>query len=145
MATTLIPYLSFKDNAAEAMAFYQSVFGGELNVMKFSDMPEAAGPGGMDPADADKLMHSSLKTGTFEIMGADTPSGTDHQAAAGTSLMVGGGGEDVATLQGWWAKLSEGGTVTMPLAKAPWGDYFGMLTDRFGTPWMFDYGDPEGS
>jgi PhnB protein len=139
MATSLNPYLNFKDNAREAMEFYQSIFGRELTIMKFSDLPM-----GTDPSEGDKVMHSSLKTDTMTLMGADTPNGMPFEPAAGTSLMVGGRLEDADTLRGWWAKLSDGAEIKMPLEKAPWGDYFGMLVDRFGTPWMFDYGEPQG-
>lgn len=130
MATRLNPYLNFSDNAREAMDFYKSVFGGELVVMTF-------GEGGMphDPAEAGKVMHAQLETPSgFTLMGADTPA--DMPRSAGTSMAVSLSGTDDGELRGYWEKLSDGATITAPLETAPWGDAFGMLVDRFGTPWL---------
>lgn len=49
-------------------------------------------------------------------------------------------GDDDAELDRYWAGLSDGGSVTMPFEVAPWGDRFGMLTDRFGVDWMINSG-----
>ena len=65
-------------------------------------------------------------------MAADNPGGQ----VAGSSIAVSLSGDDPDSLRGFFAGLSEGGEVTMPLAQQVWGDEFGMLTDRFGTPWM---------
>lgn len=130
MASRLNPYLSFRNNAREAMDFYKSVFGGELTVSTFGD-------GGMaqDPADKDKIMHSQLETPAgFTLMASDTPSSVDHKP--GNTMTVSLSGDEEGTLKGYWDKLKDGGSITMPLEKAPWGDSFGMLTDKFGTPWM---------
>ena len=70
----------------------------------------------------------------FTLMGADTPPHMERQE--GSSITVSLSGEDATELRGYWDKLSEGGTVTMPLEKQMWGDDFGMCVDRFGTPWM---------
>jgi PhnB protein len=129
MTTRLNPYLSFRDNAREAMDFYHSVFGGELTRSTFAEMP------GSDPAEQDKIMHSQLLTeGGLTLMCADTPSSMD--VSPGTNFSVSLSGEDETELRGYWDKLIEGGTVTMPLDKAPWGDSFGMCVDRFGVPWL---------
>lgn len=130
MASRLNPYLSFRNNAREAMDFYKSVFGGELTVSTFGD-------GGMaqDPADKDKIMHSQLETPAgFTLMASDTPSSVDHKP--GNTMTVSLSGDEERALKGYWDKLKDGGSITMPLEKAPWGDSFGMLTDKFGTPWM---------
>ncbi|HEX2071896.1 MAG TPA: VOC family protein [Thermoleophilaceae bacterium] len=130
MAVRLNPYLSFRDNAREAMSFYQSVLGGELSVSTFADFHASE-----DPAEQDKVMHSTLETPDgLVLMGADTPQGMEHRPQAGVSVSLSGDDED--KLRGWWERLSEGGTVTMPFEKAPWGDTFGMCVDRFGTSWM---------
>ena len=130
MASLLNPYLSFRDNAREAMQFYQQVFGGELTVSTFGEygMVEAG-------AAADLVMHAQLETPSgFTLMGADTPPGMEY--TPGTSITVSLSGDDVDDLRGWFAALSEGGTVLMPLEKQMWGDEYGALTDRFGVPWM---------
>jgi PhnB protein len=131
MASKLNPYISFRDNAREAMEFYRSVFGGELTTSTFGDVPEMAA----DPGESDKIMHAQLEAPNgMTLMGADTPSGMDH--SPGTNIAVSLSGDDEAELKGYWDKLSEGGSVTMPLEQAPWGDSFGMCSDRFGISWM---------
>jgi PhnB protein len=130
MPTTLNPYLSFRDNAREAMEFYQSVFGGELTVSTFADFHASE-----DPAEQDKVMHSQLTSpGGLVLMGSDTPNSMDY--TPGSSISVSLSGDDEAELTGYYEKLAGSGTVTEPLAKAPWGDSFGMCVDRFGTNWL---------
>lgn len=130
MSTTLNPYISFRDNAREAMTFYQSVFGGELTVNTFEEY-EASD----DPAEKDKLMHSQLMTPTgLTLMGADTPNAMEYDAGARISLSL--SGDDEAELRRYWDELTGSGTVVMPLEQAPWGDYFGMCQDRYGVTWL---------
>jgi PhnB protein len=130
MASRLNPYLSFRDNAREAMEFYRQVFGGELTISTFGEFGMSdAGPA------ADLIMHAQLETPSgFTLMAADTPPGMDH--TEGSSITVSLSGDDVEDLRGYFAKLAEGGTVSMPLEKQMWGDEYGALTDRFGVPWM---------
>jgi PhnB protein len=128
--STLNPYLSFRDNAREAMEFYRSVFGGTLDISTFKEFGASQGPG-----DDDKVMHSQLTADSgITFMAADTPAGMEHRP--GTTMSMSLSGDDDAELSGYFEKLSEGGTVHQPLAVAPWGDKFGMLTDRFGIDWM---------
>ena len=129
MASRLNPYLSFSDNARPAMEFYQSVFGGKLDVNTFGEF------GGSDAATADKIMHAQLETDQgYTIMASDTPPGMEFKP--GNAMAVSLSGDDGDALRGFWQKLSDGGTVQMPLEKQMWGDEFGMLTDRFGMQWM---------
>ncbi len=128
--TVLNPYLSFRDNAREVMEFYKSVFGGELNVSTFAEYQAS-----QDPADADKVMHSQLTTDSgMTLMAADTPTGMD--LAPGDNISISLSGDDEAELRGYWDGLVDGGTVVMPLEKAPWGDTFGMCADKFGINWL---------
>jgi len=129
MASRLNPYISFTDNAREAMDFYRDVFGGNLEVNTFGDF------GQPDSPDADKIMHARLETDSgFTLMGADTPQGMEHHP--GDNISVSLTGDDADELRGYWTKLSEGGQVSVPLEKQMWGDEFGMCTDRFGINWM---------
>ena len=140
MTISLSPYLGFRDDAREAMEFYRSVFGGQLDVTPFG-----AFDGAGDPADADKVMHSQLVTPTgLTLMASDTPASMEPDRGSSISLSLSGGPDDEDTLRGYWDGLAAGGTVTMPLDKAPWGDTFGMLTDRFGTKWMVSIGSAQG-
>jgi PhnB protein len=129
MATTLNPYLNFRDGTREVMDFYASVFGGELTLSTFAEN----GGMGLDESEHGKVMHSQLRTrGGMTLMAADVPSSMQVSANGTVSLS----GDDEAELRGYWDGLVEGGSVTVPLEKAPWGDSFGMCTDKFGVDWM---------
>jgi len=129
MGTTLNPYLSFRDNAREAMTFYSHVFGGELTVSTFAEFGDAG------PA-SDLVMHASLTTPAgYTLMASDTPPGMEYAGAVtGASLSL--SGDDAEALRGYWDQLSGSGSVTMPLQKQVWGDEFGMCIDRYGVPWL---------
>lgn len=130
MQSELTPYLSFKDSAREAMEFYQSVLGGTLEVSTFKEYHASE-----DPAEDDKVMHAVLHGDNgMTLMASDTPNRVEF--ARGTDFSLSLSGDDEAQLRGYFNKLVEGGTVTMPLEKAPWGDTFGMLKDRFGVSWL---------
>jgi PhnB protein len=130
MATQLNPYITFRDTTREAMTFYQSVFGGELTTSTFAEFHASD-----DPAEQDKIMHSQLITDTgMVLMASDTPNRMDYTPGNNYSLSL--SGDDDERLRDYWSKLSDGGEVTMPLDKAPWGDTFGMCVDRFGVSWL---------
>ncbi|MDJ0324825.1 VOC family protein [Cryobacterium sp. PH31-AA6] len=132
MTTRLNPYLSFRDTAKEAMEFYQSVFGGTLTRSTFAEFEVSE-----DPAEQDKTMHAMLSTeGGLTLMAADTPSGMEYTPGTNYAVSLSGDAADESELRGFWDKLSTGGTVTLPLNEAPWGDSFGMCVDRFGVSWM---------
>jgi len=129
MASILTPYLSFRSDARQALEFYREVFGGELTLSTFGEFGMA------DTPDADKIMHGQLETPSgFTLMASDTPAAMD--LSAGTNISVCLSGDDADELRGYFTKLSEGGTVSMPLEKQMWGDEYGACVDRFGTPWM---------
>jgi PhnB protein len=130
MDTALTPYLGFRDQAKEAMTFYHSVFGGELTLNTFGDFHASD-----DPAETDKIMHSQLATERgLVLMAADTPNSMDYTPGSSHSLSLSGDNE--AELRGYWDKLIDGANITEPLQQAPWGDIFGMCTDKFGVHWM---------
>jgi PhnB protein len=131
MPTILNPYLSFRDNARDAMNFYQSVFGGELTLSTFGDFRASD-----DPAEAEKIMHAMLTTTQgLVLMGADTPNGMEYRPGSAISISL--SGDDEVELRGYYEKLAaDGGAVTVPMEQAPWGDVFGMCTDRFGVAWL---------
>jgi PhnB protein len=136
MTSRLNPYLNFNGNARQALQFYQSVFGGELDVNTFADF------GAQDPPDADKIMHGQLETDAgYTIMAADVPSSMEYHSLAGCSVSLSGDDGDV--LRGYWEKLSTSGTITMPMQKQSWGDEFGMCVDGFGVPWLVNISQPQ--
>lgn len=128
--TTLNPYLGFRDNAKEAMTYYQTVFGGELSMSTFGEFHASE-----DVDEQDKIMHAMLTTEKgMVLMGADTPNSMDF--TPGNNISVSLSGSDEPELRGYFDKLADGGTVAMPLEKAPWGDTFGMCKDKFGIDWL---------
>jgi PhnB protein len=129
MAVVLNPYVNFRDETREAMEFYQRVFGGELRISTFKEYQAS-----QDPSEDDKVMHAQLEADGIMFMAADTPNAMEYQP--GTNFNMSLSGDDEAELRGYFEKLQEGGSVVMPLEKAPWGDTFGMLEDRFGIRWL---------
>jgi PhnB protein len=130
MPTTLNPYLNFKHDAREAMEFYRSVFGGKLDLSTFKDYHAS-----QDPSEDDKVMHSVLEAGNgITFMASDTPNRMEYQPGHNFGMSL--NGDDEKELSGYFEKLAVGGSVTMPLAKAAWGDTFGMVTDKFGISWL---------
>ena len=130
MPSKLNPYINFNGNAKEAMEFYTSVFGGklEMNTYKEGGMPH-------DPSEENKIMHAMLVADNgITLMASDTPKGWDYNP--GTNISISLSGDDDAELNGYWDKLSEGAKIDAPLEKAPWGDTFGMITDKFGIRWL---------
>jgi PhnB protein len=138
MATRLNPYVTFAGNARQAMEFYNGVFGGKLTLNTFGEY------GTDDPELADKIMHAQLETdGGFTLMGSDPAPGSD--VTLGTNVAVSLSGDDADQLRGYWERLSQGGTVDVPLEKQMWGDEFGMCVDRFGVRWMVNIGQGSSS
>lgn len=129
MASKLNPYLNFDGNAREAMEFYQSVLGGELLVHTFGEsMPDAGDL-------ADQVMHASLITEAgYTIFASDPPPGMP--VTSGTNITVSISGDDREQLRSYWAGLTAGAEITMPLEMQMWGDEYGAFTDRYGIPWM---------
>jgi PhnB protein len=132
MNSKLNPYINFNGNAKEAMEFYNNVFSGKLTMSTFK---EGGMPG--DPSDEDKIMHSAMVVENgITLMASDTPKGWAYNP--GTNVSVSMSGDNEAELTGYWDKLSSDAKIDQPLMKAPWGDTFGMLTDKFGIRWMFN-------
>ena len=130
MSSKLNPYISFNGQAHEAMEFYKSVFGGTMELTTYKD-------GGMsqNQDDAEHIMHGLLVAENgMSLMGSDTPDVNSYNESTRVSISLSGDNE--AELSGYYNKLVEGGNVVEPLVKAPWGDMFGMLTDKFGIFWM---------
>jgi PhnB protein len=118
------------------MEYYQSVLGGTLTLNTFGQF------GDPDAEGADKVMHAMLETDKgFTLMGADTPPGMSFNP--GDTMTVSLSGDDASELRAYWDKLSDGGTVSVPLEKQMWGDEFGQCVDRFGVAWMVNIAQPQ--
>jgi PhnB protein len=130
MQSRLNPYLSFRDNARAAMEFYKTAFGGKLTVSTFKEYKAS-----QDPSEDNLVMHSQLEGDNgIVFMAADTPKRMEFKP--GTNMSMSLSGDNEAELTGWFNKLSAGGKIGEPLKKAPWGDIFGMFTDKFGITWL---------
>jgi len=127
----ITPYLNFPGTCAEAFKFYAETLGGEITFMQThgeSPMKDMVGPEWQD-----KVMHATLQTGDNTIMGSDAPL---HMQAKPAGFMVAVNPTDADHARRIFAAFAEGGEVKMDLQETFWTPLFGMVTDRFGTPWM---------
>ena len=125
------PYLVFNGRCEEAFTFYAECLGGKIEAM----LPHAGTPAESHvPAEwREKIMHARLNVGEDVIMGSDAPPGHFEQPK-GFSVTI--QLTEPAEADRIFQRLSEGATVTMPIQQTFWAARFGMLVDRFGTPWM---------
>jgi len=128
-----IPYLGFNGNCAEAVRFYERVLDGKLEVlMSGADSPVAAQ---MPKQFADRIMHARLALpGGGVLYAGDAPAHMPYEGIKGVSITL--NYDSTAQAQKVFDALSAGGTVTMPMQPAFWAKAWGMLIDRFGTPWI---------
>lgn len=129
------PYLFFGGRCEEAIAFYRSALGAEVEmVMHYKDSPEPPPEGMLAPGFEDKVMHASFRVGETTLMASD---GCEEGGGfGGFSLSYAAPTEADAVRV--FSALAEGGQVKMPLCKTFWSPCFGMLTDRFGIAWMIN-------
>lgn len=133
----LNPYLTFPGTCAEALDFYADALGGEvIFTQRFSEMP-----GGTEMAkDApDRIAHARLKIGDKQVMASDQPPGMPFDGHSGFNMQLGFTSTDAARAA--FDRLAEGGEIRMPFEATFWAKGFGMLTDRFGVPWMINCDD----
>ncbi|MHA3774688.1 VOC family protein [Verrucomicrobiota bacterium sgz303538] len=132
--TTIQPYLFFGGRCEEALEFYRSALGAEIEMlMRFSDSPQPQQPGMVPPGYENKVMHATFRVGANVLMASDGRcDGTT--SFDGFSLAINVPTE--ADADRVFAALSDGGKVQMPLAKTFWSPKFGMVADRFGLGWM---------
>ncbi len=128
------PYLFFEGRCAEAVEFYRSKLGAQVNtLMRYKDSPEAPQPGMVPAGCYDKVMHMSLRIGDTTLMASDGRClGRTNFAGFSLSLTA----TNDAEAERLFAALADGGQVQMPLTKTFFSSRFGMVADRFGVPWM---------
>ena len=134
-------YLNFPGTTAEAFRFYETVFGTRISMMQtfaetsfIPNVPEGA---------KKKIMHAQLPiTEAVHLMASDSVEGFGPPLQTGNNFHISVVGKDKAEADRAFAALSAGGKITMPLANAPWGPYFGMCVDRFGVQWMVSLPNP---
>ena len=141
---TLNPYLNFPGNTEDAFNFYKSVFGGEFPaVMRWKDIPkEMQGAGEMKEGQGEKIMHIALRVGKNNMLMATDS--LDGKLVAGNNFTISITPDSKEEADKLFVGLSAGGKVTMPMDNAFWGDYFGMLKDKFGIAWMISFRPAQG-
>lgn len=134
--SSLNPYLNFNGNTEEAFNHYKSVFGGEFTaLMRFGDTP---GCEDMPETEKNGIMHVALPIGSNMIMGTDVPKSME-QVTFGTNSSISVSVDSREDADLFFNGLAAGGKVGMPMDDMFWGDYYGMLTDKFGVQWMISY------
>ena len=128
------PYLFFEGRAEEAIELYRNALGAKVEMlMHFKDSPEPPPPGECAPGSDDKVMHASLRIGDSTVMMSDGRC-SGQPSFQGFSLSISASNE--AEAERWFAALSDGGQVQMPLGQTFFARRFGMVADRFGVSWM---------
>jgi PhnB protein len=136
--TTINIYLTFNGNCEEAFNFYKSVLGGEFaGVNRFGEMPPMEGMPPLPESEKSKIMHISLPVSKETVlMGSDSSEVFGQVTTVGNNFSVSIFTDTMEEADRLFAGLSDGGKVTMPLAKTFWGAYYGSWTDKFGVNWM---------
>ena len=134
MKTTLIqPYLFFGGRCEEALAFYGTALGAQVDfLMRYQESPEPMPPGRLPAGFANKVMHATFHIGGTTLMASDGCEAGARFDGFSLSLAL----PTEAEVNRAFAALADGGQVRMPLTKTFWSPRFGMLTDRFGMGWM---------
>jgi PhnB protein len=135
--TRLNPYLLFDGSCRQAMGFYEAVFGGALTLTTVGESPMAPM---FPPSLHARVVHARLTSDVVDIPASDWLA-QDETPVRGNMLCLYLSGGKYEEMKGLFEKLSEGGTVTDPLQKKPFG-YYGALNDRFGVRWMFHADGP---
>jgi PhnB protein len=133
----ITPYLNFNGNCKEAFEFYERTLKGKIQTM----MPHAGSPAESHTAPEwrDKILHASLTIGNAVLMASDIPpEGYKQPEGFAVSLNF----SDIAEAERIFRELSLGARITMPLQPTFWAARFGMLTDRYGIPWMINCEQP---
>jgi len=139
MSIQLCAYLSYNGDCANAMKFYAQVLDARLEALiTYGQMPNEMP---VPPEHADRVMHAYLVHPDFAIMAGDAPPGVPYASIQGCMLAI--TYPTVSDATRVFNALADGGKVGMPLAETFWADTFGMVTDRFGTPWGINGGPRE--
>jgi PhnB protein len=127
----LNPYLNFDGTCEEAFRFYERCFHGKITA--FVRFEGAGGVNQLPPGWSKKIMHAHMTAGGQILMGSDAPPGR-YEKPQGLSVLV--TVEEPAEAERVFHELAENGNVRMPMQTTSWSAKFGMVTDRFGVPWM---------
>jgi PhnB protein len=134
-----VPYLNFDGNTKEAMSFYAQCLVGKLSIQSFGDMGQAD----PHPGSADRTIHAQIAAGPVVIMASDSPAGMPVKQGDNFWIML--ECDSPEEQDKLFAALGEAGKWLMPLQNQFWGARFGMIRDKFGIGWMFNYELPKTS
>ncbi|MDX8035345.1 VOC family protein [Lentzea sp. BCCO 10_0856] len=147
MSLNAVPHLNFRGQAREALEFYRSVFGGQLNVVTYGDfgMP-AEVPGAKNVVFGEVVADNGFRVMAYDVPGPDEPIATGEPTTRrehGTTIteerfFLSVRGESVDEVAPIWDGLADGATVIEKFGPAQWAPAFGMLADRFGVTWIVD-------
>jgi PhnB protein len=127
------PYLFFDGRCEEAVEFYRTALGAEVTMlMRFKDSPEPPDPAMCPPGSENNVLHASFNIGDTMVMASDSPGEAPRLQGFSLALSV----ADEAEAKRLFSALEDGGQMQMPLSKTFFSPAFGMVTDRFGVPWM---------
>ncbi|GAA2719154.1 VOC family protein [Actinocorallia aurantiaca] len=133
MSVNAVTHLNFRGDARAALAFYRSVFGGEMVMVTYKDAGNV-----QDPSEADQVMWGQVTADSgFRVMAYDVPSYMPWSQGE-NAFFVSLRGEAAEEVTAYWEGLSDGATVVQPLGPAQWAPLYGMLKDRFGVTWVVD-------
>ena len=131
---SLTIYLHFNGNCREIFEYYRSIFGGDF--MVFQTFRDGPGDMGVDEEVMDQVMHVSYPIGSSILMGSDVPPPFAPPRVMGDNFSISHSPTSREEADAVFAKLSDGGQVTMPLGDMFWGSYFGSCIDKFGIGWQ---------
>ena len=126
-------YLLFDGTCEEAFKFYEKLLGGKIEALLTHEGTPAACQ--VPPEWQKKILHARMTIGNAVLMASDAPPGR-YSKPHGFSVNI--GVNSVNEAERIFRALAEHGTVHMPLGETFWAERFGMLTDRFGIPWMLN-------
>lgn len=133
MPVNAVTHLNFRGDAREALAFYQSVFGGDVVTVTYKDAGNV-----QDPSEADQIMWGQVTAANgFQVMAYDVPAGLPWDQGE-NPFFLSVRGDDTDEITAYWQKLSDGATIVQPLRPAQWAPLYGMLKDRYGVTWVLD-------
>jgi PhnB protein len=140
------PYLTFNGNTEEVFNFYKSVFNVDFaTFMRFGDMPTKEGCEEMSDSDKEKIMHVALPISDGHVlMASDVVGDQSKTLETGSNISLSISADSKEEAEKIFNGLSNGGTITMPIADTFWGAYFGMCKDKFNINWMVNYDYPKG-
>jgi len=140
MNMKLNSYICLPGTAAAAIDFYKEVFKTEPDaVSRFKDVPPSADIPVSSLTGAERIMHASFTIGSDQLMLSDAPENQDDTIVMGSQTQISIHPDSREEADRIFNQLAEGGEVVMPMVDAFWGDYFGMVKDKFGVRWMVNY------